>query len=197
MLALIMAGGAGTRLGMGEKPLVTLAGRPMLQYVTDAFIGAGHEILIVVSDNVPMTKNWCRAGGFEFFNASGAGYVEDLIECIIETGEQNPFFSCVSDMPGLTPGVIEEVLDNYNRSSKPALSVWIPEKYLFDAGCTPTYSETVGGCSACPVGLNILDGSLIEQSQEESRLLLERPELAFNVNCRKDLDSFLNFIEKL
>ena len=41
MLALILAGGEGARLGMGEKPLVTICGRPMVGYVIEAFTGAG------------------------------------------------------------------------------------------------------------------------------------------------------------
>ena len=71
MLALIMAGGAGSRLDMGEKPLVTVSGKPMLEYVIDAFNGAGHEILVITSNLVPMTRNWCRVRDYDTYNASG------------------------------------------------------------------------------------------------------------------------------
>ncbi|MBN1432800.1 MAG: NTP transferase domain-containing protein [Methanomicrobiaceae archaeon] len=191
-----MAGGIGSRLEMGEKPLVTVSGRPMLQYVADAFTGAGHEVLVVVSDRVPMTKNWCRVRGYDIFNASGAGYVEDMIECIKELQIIDPFFFCVSDLPALSSEIIREVTDKYKSSGKPALSVWTPEDYYLNAGCVPSYVEIVDGCRACPAGLNILDASLIDSVQDEFRLLLRRPELAFNVNCKKDLGSFLNFIDR-
>jgi len=190
-----MAGGAGSRLEMGEKPLVGLSGKPMLQYVTDAFVDAGHEILIVTSDLVPMTRNWCRAGGYDMYNARGLGYIEDLFECIRETSVSGPVFSCVSDLPGLTSDVITEVLDRYLAEGKPALSVWIPEKYFSDAGCIPSYVESVDGCPACPVGLNIINASIADTAQDEFRFVMGRPELAYNVNCRKDFDSFLRFIE--
>lgn len=41
MFALIMAGGAGSRLGLGEKPVVDVCGRPMIRYVLDAFDAEG------------------------------------------------------------------------------------------------------------------------------------------------------------
>ena len=78
MLALIMAGGRGTRLRMGEKPLVTICGRPMLSYVTDAFVAAGHEVVVVASYRTPFTKNWCRAQGIALYEAEGLGYIEDI-----------------------------------------------------------------------------------------------------------------------
>jgi hypothetical protein len=31
--------------------------------------------------------------------------------------------------------------------------------------------------------------------QDEYRLLLNKPELAYNINCKKDFESFLKFIE--
>lgn len=190
-----MAGGAGSRLEMGEKPLVKVSGKPMLQYVADAFTGAGHDILIVTSDLVPMTRNWCRARGYEIYNARGLGYVEDLFECIGEISLSGPVFSCVSDLPGLTSDIIMEVFERYLAGGKPALSVWIPKKYFTNAGCIPSYTESVDGCPACPVGLNIIDASMADTVQDEFRFVMGRPELAYNVNCRKDFDSFLRFIE--
>ena len=41
MHALIMAGGSGSRLNLGEKPLILIGGRPMISYVIDAFLSAG------------------------------------------------------------------------------------------------------------------------------------------------------------
>lgn len=191
-----MAGGAGSRLEMGEKPLVNVSGKPMLQYVIEAFTGAGYEILVITSDLVSMTKNWCRAMGYDIYNASGKGYVEDLFECIMEMSLSGPVFSCVSDIPGINPEIIAEVFDIYIQHKKPALSVWVPEEYFIEAGCIPSYVEAVENCPACPVGLNILNASIANEAQEEYRFLLRKPELAYNVNCKKDFDSFLKFIER-
>ena len=55
MHALILAGGEGTRLGMGEKPLVSICGKPMVSWVTDAFRAAALEVTVVASHRTPMT----------------------------------------------------------------------------------------------------------------------------------------------
>jgi len=107
MLALIMAGGKGSRLRMGEKPLVTICARPMLSYVIDAFEAAGHEVVVVASHRTPYTKNWCRARGVTLYEAEGLGYVEDIQAAAGDLGEEGiPFFTCVSDLPCLVPDII-------------------------------------------------------------------------------------------
>ncbi|MDD1749642.1 MAG: NTP transferase domain-containing protein, partial [Methanothrix sp.] len=54
-----MAGGRGSRLKMGEKPMVRLFGRPLIDYVTRALLDSSVErIFVAVTDNVPQTKQW-------------------------------------------------------------------------------------------------------------------------------------------
>ena len=104
MRALIMAGGAGTRLGLGEKPLVKLGGRPMISLVLSAFENAGIDTLIVASPRNPYTMNWARAQGFACIRSSGHGYISDLHETVKTIEESGPFFTCVADLPCLTAG---------------------------------------------------------------------------------------------
>jgi adenosylcobinamide-phosphate guanylyltransferase len=49
------------------------------------------------------------------------------------------------------------------------------------------YKENVDGIAACPCGINILRGDRISEPQDEYRLLLHEPRLAYNVNTRTDL----------
>ena len=92
MRALIMAGGAGSRLNLGEKPLITLCGRPMIEYITDAFTAAGFEPVVAASMKTPMTVNWCRARGIAICKAEGKGYVEDMVESVLGLEEQRTTF---------------------------------------------------------------------------------------------------------
>ena len=80
MHALILAGGGGTRLDLGEKSLVTIRGRPMIEYVTDAFRAAGHEVIVVLTEKTPYTRNWCRVHGVDSIVASGSGYIGDMVQ---------------------------------------------------------------------------------------------------------------------
>ncbi|MDD1655890.1 MAG: NTP transferase domain-containing protein [Methanomicrobiales archaeon] len=188
MLALIMAGGEGSRLGLGEKPLVTIGGIPMIRHVIDAFREAGHEPVVVASPRTPMTLNWCRVQGITLFSAEGRGYIPDLVEAVTDLEETGPLFTSTSDLPCLTADLIRTIESAYRSAGTPALSVWVPlDLYPGNAECRE-YTEVVDGVPACPAGINILLGSVITAPQEETPLLLRNRRLAYHVNTRKELE---------
>lgn len=188
MLALIMAGGQGSRLQMGEKPLVTICGKPMLAYVIDAFASAGHEVVVVASHRTPFTKNWCRAQGVALYEAEGLGYVEDIRAAAEDLGEAGtPFFTCVSDLPCLATDIIAGVEAAWRRAKTPACSTWVPRDLCEEHGCRTQYMETVDGVPACPAGINILTAGGLDGPEEELRLLLHDRRLVFNINTREEL----------
>jgi adenosylcobinamide-phosphate guanylyltransferase len=188
MHALILAGGSGTRLDLGEKPLVTLKGRPMIEYVIGAFQAAGHDVIVVLTKKTPYTHNWCRAQGVAHITASGSGYIEDIHEAAALLELKNPFFTCGADLPCLRPAIIREIEKKYRESGKEACSVWVPRELVLSAGCRSSYSDTIGGVSACPAGINILRGDLIARQQDEFRFLLKEESLVFNINTREELE---------
>ena len=188
MLVLIMAGGQGSRLRMGEKPLVTICGMPMLSCVIDAFAAAGHEVVVVASHRTPFTKNWCRAQGVALYEAEGLGYVEDIRAAAEDLGEAGtPFFTCVSDLPCLAPDIVAGVEDAWRRAGTPACSTWVPRDLCEEHGCRTQYMETVDGVPACPAGINILTAGGLDGPEEELRLLLHDRRLVFNINTREEL----------
>lgn len=188
MYALILAGGSGTRLNLGEKPLVTLNGKPMIEYVIKAFHDAGYEVVVILTGKTPYTLNWCRARAIPYLVASGAGYIEDLAEAAEYLEIRDPFFSCVADLPCLSPATIREIREHYQKSGKEACSVWVPEELIRNTGSHPSYSGCIGPILACPAGINILRGDLMEKPQDELQLLLWEESLAYNINTREDLD---------
>ena len=194
MLALIMAGGCGSRLNAGEKPLVNICGNPMIYHVIRAFEDAGCELVIVSSPKTPFTKNWCRTNGFEIYNSGGAGYVEDMIECVLELGEENPLMTCVSDLPCINSAIISVIIRQYLASGKDACSTWIPSHLFQRYGCSISYTEVINGVSACPVGVNILSGDRITEEQDELKLILDELRLIFNVNTPEELSRVRKFL---
>ena len=187
MLALILAGGEGTRLGMGEKPLVDICGRPMVARVLDAFTSAGLEVIVVVSSRTPMTLNYLRAQGITFYRAGGRGYIEDIAEAAAALEVSAPFFTSVADIPCLRPDHIKAIRDAYLAQEKTALSSWVPRDLCPAGGCRTDYTEMIDGVPSVPVGVNILLGERIRKPQEEYQLLLRDPALARNVNTPEDL----------
>lgn len=188
MYALILAGGEGSRLGLGEKPLVTVGGIPMIRRVADAFIRAGCEVVAVLSPRTPYTHNWCRANGIAYYTAAGRGYVEDLVEAVTAMEISSPVFTCVTDLPFLSADIVSDMVEIYAGCGKSALSAWVPEdlaeEYCFEAPCV----EVVSGVRACPAGVNILRGDRIQDPQGELRVLFRDPRLACHVNTRDALE---------
>jgi adenosylcobinamide-phosphate guanylyltransferase len=196
MHALIMAGGSGSRLDLGEKPLILIRGRPMIAYLIDAFCAGGFDPVVAASPKTPMTINWCRAHGIAFCKAEGRGYIEDMI-CAVETmDEQHPLFVCVSDIPCITAKIILQIADSYHKSGKDACSTWVPAELVHSCRGSISYREKINGIEACPAGVNILRGDLISQLQDELQVLLSEPGLAINVNTRTDLTIAEDFIKR-
>ena len=196
MLALVMAGGAGSRLNLGEKPLVLCSGRPMISYVIDAFCEAGHEPVVAVTSRTPMTQNWCRAHDIAFCRANGNGYIPDMVEVVTALDETLPLFVCVSDIPCITAAHLKTIETAYRASGKAACSTWVPASLMASGSGTACYSQEVDGIMACPVGMNILLGDRIKEPQDELQLLLSDPRLAVNVNTRADLIKAERFLIK-
>jgi adenosylcobinamide-phosphate guanylyltransferase len=196
MHALIMAGGSGSRLNLGEKPLISIRGRPMIAYVIDAFCAGGFDPVVAASPKTPMTINWCRAHGIAFCKAEGRGYIEDMISAVETLDEQHPLFICVSDIPCITAKIIRQIADSYHTSGKDACSTWVPSDLVHSCRGSIPYLEQVNGIEACPAGVNILRGDLISQRQDELQVLLSEPGLALNVNTRADLAKAEAFIKR-
>ncbi|MFA5236317.1 MAG: NTP transferase domain-containing protein [Methanoregula sp.] len=195
MRALIMAGGAGSRLNRGEKPLILVNNRPMLAYVIDAFAGAECNVVVATSPKTPMTRNWCRVNGIDSYNAEGVDYILDMVESVQALDETQPLFVSVSDIPCIDAGIIADVRMAYGCSGKEACSTWVPARIVKACRGGMTYHETIQNEEVCPTGLNILCGCRIAEVQDELQLVINDPRLALNVNTRTDLvaaETFLN-----
>jgi adenosylcobinamide-phosphate guanylyltransferase len=187
MLALILAGGCGTRLELGEKPLVTIRGKPMIEYVINAFSEQGYELVVILSEKTPFTRNWCNARGIQQITASGSGYIDDIAEAIHILEERGPFFTCSADLPCISPGIIREIEHRYHESGKEACSVWVPLGVASRSGCRSSYTACIQGTTAYPAGINILRGDLIDRPQDEIQIVIPDIRLAYNINTREEL----------
>ncbi|MFA4876192.1 MAG: NTP transferase domain-containing protein [Methanoregula sp.] len=195
MYALIMAGGAGSRLNLGEKPLISICGRPMIAYVIDAFAAAGCHVMVAGSKKTPMTLNWCRAHEIPCYTSEGTGYIEDMVAIVKQLEIQDPLFISVSDIPCITAEIIRSVREAYTKGNRDALSVWVPSTLVTSCRGGMPYREKIEGVEACPAGVNILRGDRIDQEQDEFSLLLDEPRLALNVNTRADRDAAEEFLK--
>lgn len=183
-----MAGGKGSRLRMGEKPLVKLFGRPLIDYVVSALLGSSVDgIFVAVTENVPMTEKWARGRELAVVDTSGKGFVADMVEAVEKAGVTEPILIIMADLPLITPDLIDEIIETYTERAEPALSTHTPLDLHARLGRRPDSLFNYHGQLIVPSGINILDGADIREEQEDYHLILKRIELAVNVNVVEDL----------
>ena len=92
-----------------------------------------------------------------------------------------------ADLPLITGKYLDEIIDKYEKSGKPAATVMIPEEAFVEFGLSAVSLYEYKGKKFAVSGINIIDGQRISEEQEQEVIVSSRPEAVFNVNSRKDL----------
>ena len=184
----MMAGGRGSRLKMGEKPLVKLFGRPLIDYVALALEDSSVDrIFVSATENVPQTREWAVKRGLAVVETGSYGYVADMIEAVLKARVMDPIMIIMADLPLVTSDLIDEIIDVYESRPEPALSTHTPLELHSRLDRRPDSLFNYRGRLIVPAGINVLNGAEIEKEQEDFHLIMERIELAVNVNVPSDL----------
>jgi adenosylcobinamide-phosphate guanylyltransferase len=187
-----MAGGKATRMGGVEKPIVALNGRPMISYVIDALFNSRNvgRIFVAVSPRTQATSEYVKktyaSQRITVVETPGTGYHEDTVRAVELLDLRRPFLITSSDVPFITPEVIDEAIARYEESGAEALSVRLDISSV-PPGLEPDTVLTDSGSRTVPAGINIVDGRYMDRYQEELVLVMTDGRLAVNVNYRKDL----------
>ena len=185
----MMAGGLGTRLQMGEKPMVSLSGQPLIGRVVSALRDSTIDrVLVAVTSSVPETRRWAEDEGIEVVMTHGEGYVPDMVYAVEEAEIDDPVLIVMADLPLLSGKIVDKIIDIYEKVPQPALSVHTPLEIYRRIGGKPDALFNYQGRFIVPSGVNVLLGSKIRFEQEDYHLILERIELAVNVNSSRDLE---------
>lgn len=195
-----MAGGLGSRMNIGEKPLLEINGEPMIAYVLDALLGAKgiDRIFVASSPNAPATRAWVEREykDVKTLVTPGEGYVKDMIYAVEKAGIQGPVLVIMADLPIIRPRLIEKIIKKYFEVGKPALSVHLRLSLIHKLGLRPNIVFNKNREFTSPAGINILDADNILEEQEDYNYILEEVELAFNVNTQEDLEKCMAFLSK-
>lgn len=173
---------------MGEKPMVTLFGRKLIDYVILALEESSIErIYIATTDNVPNTRAWAEKRDLSVIETPGMGFVPDMISAVKKAAVTEPILIIMADLPLVTADLIDEIIEVYYEHPEPALSLHTPLYLHSRLGRRPDSLFNYRGQLIVPSGINVLDGRVIENEQEDYHLIMERIELAVNVNVAEDL----------
>ena len=192
IIALIMAGGKGTRFGGDtEKPMAMFDGKPLIRRVIEAAKESERikEIYVAVTSYSPKTAQEAKKATVKVIETKGRGYHEDVQQAVKDANIRSPVLIVSADLPLLTGDFLDEIIEEYEKSSKPALTVMIPEEAIAEFGLSAVSTYEHKGKMYAVSGINIIDGRQIFEEQEQEVAFTKRPEAVFTVNSVKDLET--------
>lgn len=192
-----MAGGRGKRFGGDtEKPMVKFMGKPIIRRVIEAAKESKRivETYVAVTSYSPKTAEEATKASAKIVKTAGQGYHADAQQAVKDANLTCPVLIISADLPLLTGEFLDEIIDGYEESGKPALTVLVPEEAFSEYGLSAVSSYEHEGKTYAVSGINIIDGRRILEEQEQEVIISRRPEAVFNVNSSKDLESAKNYL---
>jgi len=197
IVALIMAGGKGTRFGGDtEKPMALFNGKPLIRRVIEAAKESERitEIYVAVTAYSPKTAQEAKKASVKLIKTDGQGYHADVQQAVQDANIKCPVLIVSADLPLLNGMFLDEIIGKYEESGKPALTVMIPEEALIEYGLSAVSPYEHEGRMYAVSGINIIDGKRILEEQEQEVVASRRPEAVFTVNSVKDLEAAKNYL---
>lgn len=171
-----------------EKPLVSLGGSPLVARVVSALRSSQRfeRIVAAVSPIAPATGDFARSIGLQVVETSGAGYSQDL-STVLNDLRPNRVLVISADMPLVSGQIIDEIASK--EQTKPLLSIVLTKEFVDRVGITPSVAFRHGGVDYCQSGISIFDtSSQLAGVVAEEYVVMDRTEIALNVNTRKELE---------
>jgi adenosylcobinamide-phosphate guanylyltransferase len=193
LIAAVMCGGRASRMQeeVIEKPLLKLDGIAMVERVILALVSSDRfdRIVAAVSPNSPKTKELLKSKGIEIIETSGEGYSNDLSYLLSKLKPQKVMV-VPSDLPLLNSQIVSEILDAIDTSSStkehgPAISIVLEKGFVERTGAKPSIVLD----QYCHSGITIFNTiSVGTKPVEEYYWVMNRKEIALNVNTKKELE---------
>jgi adenosylcobinamide-phosphate guanylyltransferase len=188
--ALLMAGGKGLRLKASEeKPLIKVGDKFMIQRVIEALKGASkvNDIIVTVTKYTPKTATFVRKMSVKILQTPGEGFCSD-IKYAIKVLNLGIVLVVCADLPLISSDIIDMIISHYEQCKKPALTVMAPLEIYMKLGLSISYIFNINGRRLVPVGINVIDGEMVnERELEEEVLIIYDIRAVVNINILNDL----------
>jgi adenosylcobinamide-phosphate guanylyltransferase len=189
MIALVMAGGKGTRMQLNDEKLLLHYKKPIILHVIDSLKNSNcfSKILAVTSCNSPKTKKLLEENSIEIFDTPGIGYVEDL-NLVLQTFHDE-FLVVSGDLPLLDKEIIQKITNFYDPQ-KNWTSILVTNKYLISLGLESDYSVNFADQICHYTGISLVNAEKITSLENlaENYIVLDDKRIAFNLNSKQDYD---------
>src|SRR5215472_5423805 len=199
MIAALMCGGRGTRMGTvieTEKPMLRLKGMTMIERVLRALVEFGQfeKIVAISSLNTPKTTVFLRnhyssSGLIDVVVTNGISYSKDL-SIVVHKFKPSRVFVVSADLPLLTTKIVQEIVVK-SMPNFPCVSVVLEKLFIERIGVEPSITVVIGKKEHCHSGITIIDSSKVNRDRilEEHYIVMNKKELAVNVNSTRELES--------
>lgn len=198
-----MCGGKSTRIKnfipTAEKPLIKINNKYMIEHVIEVLVKSKcfSNIVANVSHNTPKTcsflyKEYYRNRHIiDIFHGKGSGYSEDL-SYFLKSCNKKIIFTVPSDLPLLSVRIIKKIIDSYREEQ--CLSIIIGKYFVESLGIRPSIFFKFNGSDYCYSGISIFNTSKISYNEDikEKYMILNKKEIAVNINEKKDLKFILD-----
>ena len=189
MIALVMAGGKGTRMNLNGEKLLLKYKNHMISHVIESLTNSKRfsRILVATSCNAPKTKEMLENTGIETIDTSGNGYVEDL-NYVLQSLEDVVFVTS-GDLPLLDAQIISELADQYN-SKNIWTSFLVTNKFLKGLGIKSENSISFENQDCHFTGISLVNSKHIESLDniQEHFIINDDKRIALNLNTKYDYD---------
>jgi len=182
-----------------EKPLLEVGGKPMIIHVLDALKRSKmvDRIIVAVSNNTPQTARKARELNVQVIETSGEDYISDM-KYAVRKLRLHVVLTVSADLPFITTEIVDQAVEKYRSCGKPSLAVMTSVDVYERLGSQPEYVFEVDGRSLVPIGINVIDGSRINNSElEQAVLITESEELALNANTSSELETARERFKKI
>jgi molybdenum cofactor guanylyltransferase len=171
-LGVVLAGGAGTRLG-GAKATVELGGRPLIAYPLAAFAAAGIEAIVVAKPETELPPVEARVVTEQ---SEPTHPILGVVTALHEAGGR-PVIACACDMPFVTAAVLTELVSRRAPAAVHDGERLHPLLARYGPADLPVLQRTLEDGGSATSALEALSPALIAAD----------PEVTFNVNAPADL----------
>jgi GTP:adenosylcobinamide-phosphate guanylyltransferase len=143
---------------------------------------------MAVSANTPQTALMAQKLHVQVLRTPGVDYVSDMRYAItkLHLGET---LVLSADLPFLAGDIVDRAIEAFRASGKPSLSVMALASVYKEMGSKPQHVFSIHGRKLVPIGLNLVDGKRINESELDQIVLeVDSKELALNVNALSDYE---------
>lgn len=191
MIALVMAGGKGSRMDSKEEKLLLKYKKPVVLHVVDALRQSGcfSRIVAVTSKNSPKTQTALSEYGVEIIDTSGADYVTDLNLAL--SGIDDVAMVVSGDLPLLDADIVQKMIMQHKKDST-WQSFVVTKNFLESQNMAAEFSVECDGQECYYTGISVVNPKMITAHVKETCTILDDKRIAMNLNTKYDYSLLKN-----